>query len=128
MNICVPLVIGLLIYVTKTERTFISDFFGITKSVLPVVEYPEFISNHACDCLWAYSLFFGIRLSVGYNPKDKHYLMVVLISLCVAIALEAIQLTNLVNGTFDVLDILFEIVSMAVAYIVMTTAERRLKT
>ena len=125
INIIIPLICGLFIYLTKTERTFLSDFFSAFRSVLPVIKYPYVIRNFACDFLWAYSLFFCLRLTLGDSLKGKHNLTVITVTGVVAIILETIQLFKIIPGTFDPLDIVIELFAVTVALLITKIIERR---
>ena len=127
LNIILPLICGLFIYLTKVERTYLSDFLSDIRSFLPVISYPYIIRNFACDFLWSYSLFFCLRLTLGEKLKGEHNLTVILVTGVVAIILEAIQLIKTIPGTFDLLDILVELIAIATAYLVTTIIERRFK-
>ena len=125
VNIIVPLCIGLFIYLTKTERTYISDFLSAFRSALPVINYPNIIRSYASDFLWTYSMFFCLRLTLGDEIKGKHNLTVMALTGVVAIILESIQLIEVVPGTFDLLDIVAELIAIAVAYLITQIIERR---
>ncbi len=127
VNVIIPLVCGLLIYLTKVEKTYISDFLADFRSVLPTIRYSQIIENFACDFLWTYSLFFCLRLTLGDKLKGEYNLTVIAVTGVVAIILETIQLIRTVPGTFDPLDILVELIAIAVAFLVVTIIERRFK-
>lgn len=127
LNIILPLICGLFIYLTKAEKTYLSDFLSAFRSVLPVIRYPYIIRNFACDFLWTYSMFFCFRFTLGDKLKGKHNLTVILLTGVVAIILEAIQLIKTIPGTFDPLDILVELIAIAAAFLVTTIIERRFK-
>ncbi|WP_034449369.1 hypothetical protein [Butyrivibrio sp. AE2032] len=127
VNFVVPLVIGLLIYLTKAERTYVSDALSSFRSVLPTISYPELIRSFACDFLWTYSLFFCLRLSLGESLKGQYNLTVITVTGIVAIILEILQLLKGVPGTFDPWDIVTELIAIAVAFLITTIIERRFK-
>jgi len=127
VNIIVPLIIGLLIYLTKDERTYLSDNLSVLRSVLPTISYPDLIRSFACDFLWTYSLFFCLRLSLGDSLKGKYNLTVITVTGIVAIILEILQLLKGVPGTFDPWDIVTELIAIAVAFLITTIIERRFK-
>ena len=114
------------IYLTKAERTYISDFLFAYRSALPIIDYPEIIRNYACDFLWAYSLLFCLRLSLGERLKGKHNLTVLVVSSIVAAGLEATQLIQNIPGVFDPWDIVVELTAIVVANLISTIIERRL--
>lgn len=127
VNIVIPLVFGAFIYLTKAERTYISDILSAFRSVLPIINYPEIIRNYACDFLWAYALFFCLRLSLGDKLKGKHNLMVIAMASIVAVSLESIQMNTAILGTFDLWDIVVELIAIATADLIETIIERRFK-
>lgn len=127
VNIIIPLICGLFIYLTKVEKTYVSDFLSGFRAVLPTIRYPQIIGSFACDFLWTYSLFFCLRLSLGDKLKGEHNLTVIAVTSVVAIIMETIQLIKTIPGTFDPLDILVELIAIAVAFSVVTIIERRFK-
>lgn len=127
LNMVIPLVCGLIIYVTKAENTFVSDVFRALRTVIEPVKYPLIIRNYACDFLWAYSLFFCIRITLGDNLKGKHGITVIAVTVVVSMVLEFLQLAKAFHGTFDWLDIVAELSAIAVALIISTIIERRSK-
>ncbi len=84
LNIILPLVLGLLIY---------------------IVNRPGIIRNHLCDFLWAYSL----ANSLNYIGLDKRQTFI--ITLLTGVVFEVLQLLHLIRGTFDILDILAELLA-----------------
>ena len=125
LNVIVPLVCGLLIYLTKAESTFLSRSLSAVRSLFPVINYPLFIRCFACDFLWTYSLFFCLRLSLGDELKGKHNITVVLLSSVLSVLLELLQLSKLPIGTFDPFDIVAELLAVAVAFLLTWLIERR---
>ena len=127
VNIIIPLIIGLLIYLTKPSSTYLSDFLSGFRSVLPIIRYPEIIDFYACDFLCTYSMFFCLRLTLGDALKGKYNLMVITVTGVVAIILETLQLIKGVPGTFDPMDIVTELIAVTVAYLLTIIIERRFK-
>ena len=127
LNLIIPLICGLFIYLTKAEHSYVASFLSAIRSLLPTIRYPYLIRNFACDFLWSYSLFFCLRLTLGDSLKGKHNLTVITVTGVVAIILETIQLIKTVPGTFDPLDIVTELLAVAVAFLITTIIERRFK-
>jgi hypothetical protein len=127
VNTIVPLICGLLIYMTKAESTYLSSFLSGFRSLLPTIEYPYIIRSFACDFLWTYSMFFCFRLTLGDKLKGKHSQVVIALTAVVAIVIETIQLFKIIPGTFDPMDILIELIAIAVAFFISTIIERRFK-
>ena len=124
VNGTVPLLCGLFIYLTKSENTLVTSAFSPVRAFLPVISYPVVIRNFACDFLWAYAFFFCLRLSLGDELKGKHNLRIVVITAVFAVILELIQLPLPYFGTFDPLDIVAELLAVAVAFILTNLIER----
>lgn len=127
VNIIIPLILGLFIYLTKPSSTYISDFLSVFRSILPTIRYPEIIDFYACDFLWTYSMFFCLRLTLGDALKGKHNLTVITVTGVVAIILEILQLIKGVPGTFDPMDIVTELIAVTVAFLITIIIERRFK-
>lgn len=127
LNLIIPLICGLFIYLTKAEHSYVASFLSAIRSLLPTIRYPYIIRNFACDFLWSYSLFFCLRLTLGDSLKGKRNLTVITVTSVVAIILESLQLTNAVPGTFDPLDIVTELLAVAVAFLITSLIERRFK-
>lgn len=127
VNIVIPLVFGVFIYLTKAERTYISDILSAFRSVLPIIIYPEIIRDYACDFLWAYALFFCLSLSLGDKLKGEYNLVVIAMATIVAVSLETIQLNTAIPGTFDPWDIVVELIAIATANLNASIIERRFK-
>ena len=127
VNIIIPLICGLLIYLTKAERTYISDLFSVFEISLPIINYPYVIRYFACDFLWTYSLFFCLRLTLGDTLSGKYNLAVITVTAIVSIVLETLQLIKGVPGIFDPLDIVTELIAIMIALLISTIIERRFK-
>ena len=127
VNVIIPLILGLLIYLTKPSSTYLSDFLSDFRLLLPTIRYPEIIGSFACDFLWTYSMFFCLRLTLGDTLKGKHNLTVITVTGVVAIILEFLQLIKGVPGTFDPMDIVAELIAVAVAFLITIIIERRFK-
>ncbi|MBR5938248.1 MAG: hypothetical protein IKZ90_08320 [Clostridiales bacterium] len=110
---------------TKVESTYISGFFSAFHIVNKHINYPPLIRFYACDFLWAYSLFFGIRLSLGDELRGVNSINALLVATIVAIVLELLQIIKRVPGTFDVFDIVVELIAIVIAYICLIFLERR---
>ena len=63
--------------------------------------------NFLPDILWAYSLTFAVALV--WLPEEKVILKVLVICISFEIGVELSQKIGLISGTFDWLDIIFEV-------------------
>ena len=93
-NIIFPILIGVLIYYISSLGFVDSNAFVLVRGYVP-------------DMLWAYSLVFALFCFVGNSA--------VLIAIPFAILMEGVQLWETVRGTFDVMDIVVEILAEAFA-------------
>ena len=124
VNVIIPLVCGLFIYLTRIESNFLSSSLPGIRSVLPVIRYPILIKNFAADFLWAYSLFFCLRLTLGDLLKGKYSLTVIILAAFVSLLVETLQIANWFPGTFDPLDMVVELISVVFALLISVLIER----
>lgn len=90
LNILLPLILGVIIYLINT---------------------PGIIRNHLCDFLWAYSLAFSLTY-IELSNKETF-----IITLSTGAVFELLQKVHLIKGTFDILDILVELLACIICYI-----------
>jgi len=124
MNILVPVIIGAVIYyLVSPDVIFVkkSDeiLFGGIHVTKEVAYHPfiRMIRNFLPDMIWAYALTFTVFL-IFCNEK-KGLLISFIISAVFLILMETVQLLPFVAGTFDVMDIILEILALAVAVMVI---------
>lgn len=107
VNITVPMIFGFLIYIFSQGETNISLFFEkIFKIQLSFFNTPTTIRNHLCDACWAYSLFFSLHIFL----KNKIYACT--LSVFWGLTFELLQKFDIINGTFDCIDIIFELIAV----------------
>lgn len=123
--VIVPLMCGLFIYLTKVEQTYISEFFPLFRSLIRPVEYPYVIKNYACDFLWAFSMLFCFRLTLGERFKGKNNIILFLLTSIMVFFLELIQIKKSIPGTFDWIDIVVELIAVLIAGYLTYKIERR---
>ena len=127
LNIIIPLVLGLIIYLLFRRDSrlfvFISRFCSIPSSLNGSLPLPveAFFRNFASDMLWAYSLTCSVIFVLGYSHKNM--LITFLICVCFEIVIEIMQHTSFFHGTFDVLDIILEMFSTCLALIIIKKYE-----
>lgn len=111
INIIIPLIIGLFIYILFVPTSHISEFvyLCIGRSLYIGSVPTKFITCYLADCLWAYALFFLIF--VVYAQKLNDIWCVLLVCVGFEILMEHLQLTPIVDGTFDVLDMIVEVLA-----------------
>lgn len=122
LNVAFPLLIGLSIYLFCYKNTYINTFFenylGINfPYIYRATLLHQFITNWACDILWAYALTFSLYFC--FRTFNKSILITSFITVSFAVILECLQLTGIVNGTFDTWDIIMELSAIIIAVIII---------
>ena len=121
-NILIPLLVGLVIYLLCYKNTYINTTFeNVFGFSLPYFYFNNifhrFITCWACDILWAYSLTFSLYFC--FKHFDKSFFITSFISIIFAVFFEYLQLTSVINGTFDILDIVWELSAIIFAVIIL---------
>ncbi|MBO4580225.1 MAG: hypothetical protein J5715_08740 [Clostridiales bacterium] len=116
-NAVIPLTVGLMIYLTAGGRTYVADLFSNIGIMFPRIQYPQLIRNHACDFLWAYSLLSMLMLVMG-KEEIKRNIKIILATVFFSIVLESIQIVPMIPGTFDLLDVLTELIAIMLAVLI----------
>ena len=120
--IVIPLLIGLLIYIFADNGSFLHDWFTdhfgamvsqriynyLSKSSIIV-----FLRNFLCDCCWAFSLEHSVYFILRNSRKGLFES--VIISIVFSLFIESAQFFGIILGTFDFLDIIFEITAIVFA-------------
>lgn len=120
-NVFIPLLIGaVLYYVLCPDVSFvvlIDQSLGIKRTAIHKMGViTRIVRNYFFDILWAYSLTCMLFVIWGYDRKAVKYTFILAGLLC--ISLELLQGTGLVKGTFDIIDIMVEILTVFVALII----------
>ncbi len=116
LSIVVPLCGGLLIYLLLSPSAIVSKLFYNTFSLNPpVISISDsifwmFIRFHLCDLLWAYS--FSASCFLVFDRSSHQFLLAIPISVLFCIIIEFCQKTPLFPGTFDVYDIVLELLGV----------------
>ncbi len=95
---------------------FFSTKFGIKQSLKCLDSSNnilKFIRYYFLDMMWAYSLMFTLT----YILSDSNTALI--ISVIFSITIELFQLSPLIKGTFDVYDILAEIITVIIAFFII---------
>ena len=121
-NVFLPLAIGLCVYLLFYNSTYINSILGIEfnfkiNSILGI-----FIKSWLCDILWAYALTHSLYFVLG-GFKHKIFISAIM-SICFATVFELLQLFEKVRGTFDILDIIFQIAAVLLAVILIKRREK----
>lgn len=113
INIFLPLAVGLCIYLLFYNGTYLNSMFGIELNFKANSFLGIFMKSWACDILWAYSLTYSLYF-VLYAFRHRIVYSAIL-SICIATVFELLQLFGIVSGTFDILDIIFQIAAVLFA-------------
>lgn len=121
-NISFPLLIGLAIYVFCYQNTYINTTIeNILGFSLPYFYFDNafhrFLTCWACDILWAYSLTFALFFC--FKNFNKSLLIVCMLSGLFSLVIELLQLIGIINGTFDIWDIIMEFIAILIAVIIL---------
>lgn len=114
LHIALPLVLGAVLYcLISPEVMFVKMFLPHLKLPIPLklnqshMLY-QFVRNYFLDMLWAYALMSALIFLIGKSSSA------IKIGVCIVIIftviMEGLQLTSFVRGTFDVWDIVVEII------------------
>lgn len=128
LNIVLPLVIGTMVYVYVKPSAPISQLIyfllHISSPVLQVgpTGIHRFIQYYLCDILWSYSLTFALSLYLG---KDK-LLLTYVIAASFSTLVEVLQLLPYVLGSFDIFDIIVQLIACTISIHIITFYERRI--
>lgn len=122
LNIFIPLAIGLCIYLFFHNTTIINIFVNTFFVIKPLNcngqnFFIYFLKCWACDILWAYSLFFALFYIL--KPFKSRIMFAAMLSIFLSIFVEILQYIQIINGTFDILDITFEITVIIFAVIIL---------
>ena len=130
LNIGIPLIVGLGIYLFCYRTTYINSVFTeVFGFSLPYIYFDNafhrFITCWACDMLWAYSLTFALYLC--FRVFKKPLIITTATSSLFAVTIELLQINGVINGIFDILDIISELVAISLAVIMIKFIEKQKK-
>lgn len=123
LNILIPIVVGTIIYyLISPEVIFVKEidaFMGAGFHITCMWENPlvRFVRNYMLDMLWGYALVFALYFVLGNNTAELWKIFIIAIAF--SATMEALQLTPIISGTFDVFDIMAEFFSETVAVFIM---------
>ena len=123
-NISIPILAGsLLYYVTSPQVMFVQNIDRLLGVSLHVGMENTFVVMP--DMLWAYALVFSLMLVTG-NKTAYVWKMFVIAGMFSTI-MEVLQVTGCVKGTFDVMDIIVEIIAELMAVFIIKRHDMRRK-
>lgn len=119
LNVALPLVVGSLIYITlRVDPPQVLSPFSLSVSLTQSGSLSTFVGSLP-SFLWTYALVAALRL-VWREDGANLCRTFTWIAVAVGIAYEVGQATGLLQGTFDVLDLLFTIIGAALAAITVS--------
>ncbi len=115
-NIILPLLLGTLIYwytspdviFVEAVRSWCGDT-GKSGQGMVLGGLFRFVRYYLLDMLWAYALVFTLYFSIGNNAARLK--MAFVIAVVFSAVMEVVQLSTIIPGYFDLLDILVEVVA-----------------
>ncbi|WP_026522899.1 hypothetical protein [Butyrivibrio sp. VCB2001] len=123
-NIIFPLLVGAVIYwFTSTDVIFVEAVRSIWGMSIHIGignidgGLAWLVRYYMSDILWAYALVFALYLAVGSNAARVKTAFV--IAVVFSTVMEVIQLSPVIPGTFDVIDILVEATAEAIAALII---------
>jgi len=123
-NIIFPLLVGAVIYwFTSTDVIFVEAVRSIWgMAILTGIGnidggLARLVRYYMSDILWAYALVFALYSAVGSNAARVKTAFV--IAVVFSTVMEVIQLSPVIPGTFDVIDILVEATAEAIAALII---------
>jgi hypothetical protein len=123
-NVLVPLLVGACIYYFLAPEVIfvkhIDALLGIGFHVNNAgshLRLVRFIRNYLPDMIWGYALVFALYSIIGNNAADL--LKIFMLAFIFSTVLEILQLTSVVEGTFDVFDLLVEFLAEAIAVFII---------
>ena len=129
-NVIIPLVIGAAVYyIMSPDVIFVRGVDGLLGLGVHVGVHDnnfmliKFIRNYFLDMLWAYALVFALQYIIGNKTAKSHTTLFV--AFIFTAVIEMLQLTSLASGTFDVLDILVELIAEVIAVIIIILHNNR---
>lgn len=116
LNILIPLLISSLIY-----YLFCPEVIFVKNIVFSIPSNPLFtlVRNYFMDMSWAYALSFSIYYITDNRAKTFT------VSALFSISVEVLQLTPLINGTFDIVDIFAMVQSICLSILVIDFFHKR---
>ena len=130
VNIIFPLLVGAVIYwFTSTDVIFVEavrSFWGMPRhtwisntdgGIFRIIRY------YLSDILWAYALVFALYFSIGNSAARVKTAFA--IAVVFSAVMEVIQLSPVIPGTFDMNDILVEVMAETIAALIIKNDMRR---
>ena len=124
-NIIIPILIGAVIYCLTSPDVFFvkatSAFFKLSDRII-VSDFGNllirFVRNYIPDMAWGYALVFSLYAIAG-DQTEKGLYNLAFIAIVFSAAIEIIQMTHFIRGTFDLWDIAAELLTEVTAVFII---------
>lgn len=124
-NIIIPILIGAVIYFLTSPDVFFvkaaSAFFKLSDRFI-VTNFGNllirFVRNYIPDMAWGYALVFSLYAIAG-DQTEKGLYNLAFIAIVFSAAIEIIQLSHIIRGTFDLWDIVAELLTEVTAVFII---------
>ena len=123
LSVILPLIIGLGIYIIVDNNSYLYKLFGAALYRFSFMNdlhaFAEnnsvfiFLRCYICDFCWAFSLEGCVFLI--FRNERRGLLISAVISIVFSVFIETLQYFNIIIGTFDFVDIIFEIIAVLLA-------------
>lgn len=124
LNIICPIVIGAVIYyLVSPDVIFVKKIDSIINGIINLHITPvdnafvRLVRNYFLDMMWGYALVFALFYIIGNNTVKIEEIF--LIAFSFSAAMEMIQITPIVQGTFDMFDIGAEFLAEVIAVFII---------
>lgn len=128
-NITLPILAGsLMYYVASPQVIFVKNIdrlLGVSLHVEMENIFVIILRSYMPDMLWAYALVFSLMMVTG-NKTANVWKMFAIAGMFSTI-MEVLQITGYVKGTFDVMDIIVEIIAELMAVFIIKRHDMRRK-
>ena len=138
INCIAPIILGVIIYLCFRPNTLnvfywinsvgLAGLLTFVRSNLFVYQnlLPSWIVNSLPDGLWAYSFIYTINLV--WKEKQGGYWLWILLSSIIIYLSEVLQYYKVVHGTFDVQDLIFLSLGIAVSTLIISFKTKKYET
>lgn len=122
LNILLPLIAGVMVYIfiqknTHLENVLVGIFAVDFKPLIWSGWTYTFTICWLCDVLWAYSLTFSLWAVLC--PWKNAVLFSVVLAFVAGVSFELLQFFEVMSGTFDIFDIILELMAASLAAVVI---------
>lgn len=118
-NTIAPIILGIAIYLIIKPNAYISYIiykylpFQLSISLSPRNIITIFIHNYLCDILWAYAFMMTLCFTSAYQCTLRFHTVIACIIF--ELFIEILQYFHIISGTFDFMDIIWEILANLLA-------------